>query len=634
LGLTLKIHQVRLYKVIHVFLTVVLHHRTRQKNMKQSNQQSESDGWFDFEEDNDPLAKPQPARSAVLARAQEINRRFLSSASQAAGPDDEIASYKEPEAAPVAKVKNAREPSQAQRNPSPPLSSKEEQVDDSPEEEEEQAIVTPEMLVDALSGHEDGLLAIAERLMEHYDGGYDVMGEAIIDAFADVQKLFQHVVEAAHMEGAAFEANRAREDRERSQDSGMSFSYDAGDGAGSYTEFPSEKKNRGKPQDQAHSPAGPTRHDEIIDSDVRDLLKEALSLGSQKLSNREYVDAYATFENACHSASSLLPVDSDHRGRLQLSIARAESMSPDKGCAILRYAMDDVLRSGLRPTGKVEYGKRNDYRQPLPGAEDEEQLSEKYTGEKPVSANDDHYKGADSNHHYTPHFMQKKNLAESIRVDAGGRYMQASGAPGYSHEEALSSIVAEFKEFLGAPMYENTPVQDISRRFWNVLANVQLSSAKREEELENELGRIKGEFLLAKAEWEEKLSEATSEVEVYKEKYLEAESAKQQQYMEQARSSAAKLPSQSFRAGFESPSMSSRKEKASSVASFGSGLAQHARSVVDSLSCYGAVDKRSTGSMSRHAASSSTPSMVSASSATRSSSSKGTPLRGMKAADI
>jgi hypothetical protein len=53
-------------------------------------------------------------------------------------------------------------------------------------------VVTPELLVDALSGHEDGLLAIAEKLMEHYDSGYDVMGEAIIDAFADVQKLFQH----------------------------------------------------------------------------------------------------------------------------------------------------------------------------------------------------------------------------------------------------------------------------------------------------------------------------------------------------------------------------------------------------------------------------------------------------------
>ena len=48
--------------------------------------------------------------------------------------------------------------------------------------------------------------------MEHYDAGYDVMGEAIIDAFADVQKLFQHVVEAAHMEGAAFESSRREEE--------------------------------------------------------------------------------------------------------------------------------------------------------------------------------------------------------------------------------------------------------------------------------------------------------------------------------------------------------------------------------------------------------------------------------------
>ena len=60
-------------------------------------------------------------------------------------------------------------------------------------------VVTPELLVDALSGHEDGLLAIAEKLMEHYDSGYDVMGEAIIDAFADVQKLFQHGTKMNHV---------------------------------------------------------------------------------------------------------------------------------------------------------------------------------------------------------------------------------------------------------------------------------------------------------------------------------------------------------------------------------------------------------------------------------------------------
>ena len=70
-----------------------------------------------------------------------------------------------------------RAPGQPQQQPPPPNGG---------------PVVTPELLVDALSGHEDGLLAIAEKLMEHYDSGYDVMGEAIIDAFADVQKLFQH----------------------------------------------------------------------------------------------------------------------------------------------------------------------------------------------------------------------------------------------------------------------------------------------------------------------------------------------------------------------------------------------------------------------------------------------------------
>ena len=69
-------------------------------------------------------------------------------------------------------------------------------------------LITPELLVDALSGHEDGLLTIAERLMTKYDIGYNAMGEAIVDAFADVQRLFQHVVEAAHMEGAALERER------------------------------------------------------------------------------------------------------------------------------------------------------------------------------------------------------------------------------------------------------------------------------------------------------------------------------------------------------------------------------------------------------------------------------------------
>ena len=52
-------------------------------------------------------------------------------------------------------------------------------------------------------------------------------------------------------------------------------------------------------------------------------------------------------ESSCASASALLPVDSDHHGRLQLAVARAGGMGDDRACAMLWYAMDDVLRSGL-----------------------------------------------------------------------------------------------------------------------------------------------------------------------------------------------------------------------------------------------------------------------------------------------
>ena len=88
--------------------------------------------------------------------------------------------------------------------------------------------------------------------------------------------------------------------------------------------------------------------------------------------------------------------------------------------------------------------------------------------------------------------------------------------------------------------------------------------------------------------------------------------------MDQARASSARLPTSfgSRDVSAPSPASSARKEKASSVASFGSGLAQHARSVVDTLNCYsaGTSDRKH----SRRGTSSTTPSVVSASSATRS----------------
>lgn len=600
---------------------------------------------------------PSQPNSAVLARAQEINRRYMNnSASDGLSclnessiaplgddhaemdiPMDELASMNQSNGSfsqPVEEDSVSQRQHQ-HKEKGHELSTVPKPRDDAVNEEQqnpladdEPPIVTPELLVDALSGHEDGLLAIAERLMEHYDGGYDVMGEAIIDAFADVQKLFQHVVEAAHMEGAAFEAERAREERHQTTGDGYDVPGDTNNmtnATETYTEFPLRNQlstETAQEHSQQLNPSGPSRHDEIIDTDVREILREALNLGTQKLNHLEYVEAFSLFENACQSSSSLLPVDSDHRGRLQLSIARAESMNPEKGCAILRYAMDDVLRSGLRfnPPSSSDQEKRNDYRQPLRTVPDDTFVDTSGFGSE---------KGM-SQQQFTPGTQGRKSLAESIRVDDSHPQSMANSL-GYSHEEALASLVEEFKECLSAPIYENSPLHDISRRFWNVLGDAQMNAAGREEDLENELARIKGEFLMAKAEWEEKLSEATGEVEEYKSKYLEAETAKQQQYMDQARLKAARLPTAFGNRDIASLSGSPR-EKASSVASFGSGLAQHARSVVDTLNCYSAGDRRSTNLPSRRGTSSSTPSMVSASSATRSVASKNS--GGLRVADI
>lgn len=323
------------------------------------------------------------------------------------------------------------------RNEEAPRVKDEPKEEPKPENEEGQQVVTPELLVDALSGHEDGLLAIAERLMEHYDSGYDVMGEAIIDAFADVQKLFQHVVEAAHMEGAAFEASRREQEM---------------------AELREQAKGAAAMPDDIPAPVnsaagGPTRHDEFIDQDVKDVLSEAIRKGAPLRDKGKHTDCYLMYEAACQSASSLLPVDSDHRGRLQLSIARSESMSADRACAILRYAMDDVLRSGLR-AGKA----------PLPD---------------PSTRSDS--------------VLPKPKDHPSLNGSAG----QAGVVQ--SSEEALASLVEEMKEIMGAPVYDNTPLQDVAKRFWTALSEAQRAQLKNEEKLEQNLAKLKGEYLLARA---------------------------------------------------------------------------------------------------------------------------------------
>ena len=415
----------------------------------------------------------QSSRSSVLQRAREYNRRIdsemdraksmersISEKSQGDSPRSQSTGRYSGNRAPTRERAMASVPDVKSELPSPPnhgngiskqhsqprstsprsqpkpkQQSQQQQQRRPPAQRDEQqeAVVSPELLVDALSGHEDGLLAIAERLMEHYDAGYDVMGEAIIDAFADVQKLFQHVVEAAHMEGAAFESSR-RDAELHDLRKQLNNQVDGGIAS-----------------DVPPSPNAGSRHEEIVDQDVKDVLAEAVRLGSSLRDANKHMECYQLFEQACQNASSLLPVDSDHRGRLQLSIARAESMSPDRACAILRYAMDDVMRSGLRASSAPppDVTKRSD------------------------------------------RVLSKPKDLPSIN-GAAGQVVQSSA-------EALASLVEEMKEVLGAPVYDNTPLQSVARRFWVALGDAQRSQQKNEELLEQQLGKLKGEYLMARA---------------------------------------------------------------------------------------------------------------------------------------
>mmetsp|Transcript_15067 Transcript_15067/g.16703 ORF Transcript_15067/g.16703 Transcript_15067/m.16703 type:complete len:613 (+) Transcript_15067:62-1900(+) len=397
--------------------------------------------------------------------------------------------------------------------------------------EQQEAIVSPELLVDALSGHEDGLLAIAERLMEHYDAGYDVMGESIIDAFADVQKLFQHVVEAAHMEGAAFEATRREAEiaELRKQIGGVNVT--------------AVDNNNNIPD----TPSGGGRHDEIVDQDVKDILSEAVRKGSTLVRDtKRHIECFQLYEHACQSASSLLPVDSDHRGRLQMSIARSESMSPDRACAILRYAMDDVMRSRLRAGPPPDISKRSDMWKP-----------------------------------------QNHPIINGKGQPGGGVVIQQSS------EEALASLVEEMKEIMSAPVYKNTPLQSVAERFWVALEEAQRSQLKNEERLEQSLGKLKGEFLMAKAEWEEKLTASQEHANQLEKRYIhQKETLNGEIYVESDRSKSSKWGIDRGEGENINPRDPTNRASSGSVVSIGSGLAQSARSIVGTFNCTG-INERS-----------------------------------------
>lgn len=443
---------------------------------------------------------------------------------------------------------------------------KEQQQQQQHEEDQQQspAIVTPELLVDALSGTEDGLLNIAERLMEYYDSGYDAMGEAIIDAFADVQKLFQHVVEAAHMEGAAYEAGRNNEEIERLRK--MVENSNGGVGASI------DEANEG-PSSPTGSNGGPIRHDEFIDEDVRDVLLEAVRKGHALKEANKLSECFQVYEEACNNASSLLPVDSDHRGRLQLSIARADSMSPERACAILKYVMDDVLRSGLNSNSKVTL--------PDPSTRGDCVLARP----TPKSARSSFGDGRSSP-------LDRNQSSNDFGVDA---VLQSS-------EEALASLVEEMKDILGAPVYNNSPLVNVSERFWKALADSQKTNTKNEERLEQNLASLKADFLLAREEWEEKYNEMVRECQSHKKK---SERLKQTIYMEQAQKGLSNLDgnydSDDNHAmnGSRSSGLTngSPKSKAPGSVTSLASLSHHAQSFVRTFSCSGGGDMSNAGSM-------------------------------------
>jgi hypothetical protein len=496
-------------------------------------------------------------RSNLLQRAQQLrdksNLKMVDTPTTAStrGPPT-------PSSQTTASTRRRQQQHQQQQQQQQPRHQEEESQDMGQHDAPHEAVVSPELLVDALSGHEDGLLAIAERMMEHYDRGYDAMGEAIIDAFADVQKLFQHVVEAAHMEGAAFEASRREDEIQElralaAQAAQGGLAVMAPDG------------------DVPASPAGPVRHDEFIDQDVKDCLNEAIQKGAALKEAAKHLECFELYERACQSASALLPVDSDHRGRLQLSIARADSMSPDRGCAILRYAMDDVLRSGLR------------------------------AGKTPVP---DHSTRADV-------VLQKPKAHPHLN---GIQSVQST-------EEQLNSLVEEMKEILEAPVYKDTPLQEVAKRFWVALQETQKQQSRNEERLEQNLGKLKGEFLLARAvryrsssalqglsskfvthsssffvglqEWEEKLSRAVKQTEHFKQKCATLQSNSGPTLMDEARSVSERIlrgqTEDEKSAGFQSINSAGQRSAsrgAESIASL-SSMAQHARTLVGQFNCVG-----------------------------------------------
>mmetsp|Transcript_628 Transcript_628/g.1373 ORF Transcript_628/g.1373 Transcript_628/m.1373 type:complete len:308 (+) Transcript_628:902-1825(+) len=169
-------------------------------------------------------------------------------------------------------------------------------------------------------------------------------------------------------------------------------------------------------------------------------------------------------------------------------------MSADRACAILKYSMDDVLRSGL----SLRQGK-------YPQMDVKERSDCVLSRPNPLRSTPS--RGYDVSSSWDSNNFNSSSMTGG---DTSTSMVEQSA------EEALNSLVEEMREILGAPVYNLTPLQNVSERFWLALGEAKKSGIKKEERLEQALAKIKADFLLAREEYEEQLSEEREKIESLK----------------------------------------------------------------------------------------------------------------------
>jgi TolA-binding protein len=138
-----------------------------------------------------------------------------------------------------------------------------------------------------------------------------------------------------------------------------------------------------------------------------------------------------------------------------------------------------------------------------------------------------------------------------------------------SAEEALNSLVEEMREILAAPVYNTTPLQDVSDKFWLALGEAKKQNRSKEERLEQSLAKIKGDFLLAREEYEEQLSKERERVDSLKRRYNELRQDQREQQQQQYQQQQQQQLSQDGGGGIDVPYTPNRPQSAVSRSSGG-----------------------------------------------------------------